>query len=278
MGDSRGTEPGATTGVSTSDRLLAVFGLFTLEEPQWTVEAAADRLELGMSTAYRFFKSLSDAGLITPFVPGRYVLGPAIVQLDRQTRLLDPLIRVAQPVMQRIVVELEVPGVLLLCRLFRKQVMCIHQEYVDRPLSAVSYERGRPMPLYRGAASKAILANLPARTVRAVHDAHHRDMAAAGFPADWTAVKGVLRSLRTGRVCVTAGELDAGMTGIAAPLYNPTGSVDASLGFVLPDSQSGASRVAAISKALDAAARDIDADLARLIGQLSLDGSDQTPS
>ena len=244
--------------MGTSEKLLAVFGLFTLEDPQWTVEAAATRLDLAPSTAYRFFRSLSEAGLISAFAPGRYVLGPAIVQLDRQTRLLDPLIKVAQPVMQRVVRELGVPGVLLLCRLFRKQVMCIHQEFVDRPSSTVSYERGRPMPLYRGAASKAILANLPARSVRAFYEAHGEAMIAAGFASDWNTVKIALRRLRSNRIVVTAGELDPGMTGIAAPLHGPDGAVDASLGFVLPDDESDPERLKLICAALLSAAQAID--------------------
>lgn len=36
--------------MSTSDKLLALFGLFTLEEHEWTVEAAAERLGLAMSS------------------------------------------------------------------------------------------------------------------------------------------------------------------------------------------------------------------------------------
>ena len=257
-----GRRAGAATRVSSSDKLLAVFGLFTLDEPEWTVDAAAERLNLASSTAYRFFRSLSDAGLISAFATGRYVLGPAIVHLDRQTRLLDPLIKVAQPIMQRVATEIRVPGVLLLCRLFRNQVMCIHQEFRDRPSSVISYERGRPMALYRGAASKAILAHLPARFVRGFHEAHRAEMSAAGFAPEWEGVKAALRRLRSNRVCVTRGELDAGMTGIAAPLHNAQGTVDASLGFVMPDSEEKSGQVALVSAALSAAAAEIDAQLA----------------
>jgi DNA-binding IclR family transcriptional regulator len=236
--------------MSSSDRLLEVFSLFTIEEPEWSVEAAAERLGLATSTTYRFFRSLSSAGLISAFTPGKYVLGPAIVELDRQARLLDPLMKVAQPIMRQVVEELDLPGVMLLCRLFRNQVMCIHQEYVDRPLSTVSYERGRPLPLYRGAASKAILAFLPARFVRSFHETHRDEMVAAGFAPEWGQVKVALRRLRVGRVCVTAGELDVGMTGVATPLRDLDGTVNASLSFVLPDSERTAERVDEIAAAL----------------------------
>ena len=45
----------------------------------------------------------------------------------------------------------------MLCRLYRNQVMCVHQETTPVPPDfAIGYERGRPLPLYRGAASKII--------------------------------------------------------------------------------------------------------------------------
>ena len=45
--------------MTTSDRLLSVLGLFTIERPEWTVEEAANELQLAASTTYRYFRSLS---------------------------------------------------------------------------------------------------------------------------------------------------------------------------------------------------------------------------
>ena len=133
--------------MTTADKVLSVLALFTLERPEWTVEEAATELQLPISTAYRYFRSLSVAGLIVGFTLGRYVLGPAVTQFDRQMRLHDPLITKAQPVMKRLARLAPDHGVVLLCRLYRDQVMCVHQESVERPDFAISYERGRPMPL-----------------------------------------------------------------------------------------------------------------------------------
>ena len=83
--------------MTTSDRVLAVLNLFTLEQPEWTVEGAAGALNLAISTAYRYFRSLTKAGLLVAHTTGRYLLGPAIIQYDRQIRLHDPLITAAQP-------------------------------------------------------------------------------------------------------------------------------------------------------------------------------------
>lgn len=74
-----------------ADRALAVLGLFTLEEPVWTVEAVARRLGLSSSTAYGYVRSLVDAGLLVAARSGRYTVGPAVISLDRLTRRHDAL-------------------------------------------------------------------------------------------------------------------------------------------------------------------------------------------
>jgi DNA-binding IclR family transcriptional regulator len=219
--------------MSTSDRLLSVLGLFSVEQPLWNVEEAAAALGLAVSTAYRYFRSLSEADLITSFTNGRYVLGPAIIKYDRQLRLLDPLISVSAPIMQRLAPILPPDCLLLLCRLYRDQVMCVHQEYAKMPNFAVSYERGRPMPLSRGAASKVILANLPARFLKGFH-ARHADEMRERIGADWPQVRARLREIRSQGVHVTQSELDPGMMGVAAPLFEPAGAVVGSVSVVLP--------------------------------------------
>jgi DNA-binding IclR family transcriptional regulator len=208
-------------------------GLFTIERPQWTVEESAQELGLAVSTAYRYFRALSNAGLVTSYSNGRYVLGPAIIQLDRQLRLRDPLIGVATPVMHGLTPLLPHNCLLLLCRLYHEHVMCIHQEYEQLPNFPVSYERGRLMPLSRGAASKVILANLPTRFLRAFHARHAADLRER-LGADWGEVRAALRNIRAAGVHVTQSELDAGMMGIAAPVFAADGAVIGSISIVLP--------------------------------------------
>ncbi len=251
--------------MNTSDKLLSTLGLFTLAEPEWTVEDAARRLGLAVSTTYRYVRSLNDAGLIVTYAPGRYVLGPAIIALDRQARLLDPLIRTATPVMRRVVEDVPGPCVLLLCRLFRDSVMCVHQEPRDRPDWAVAYERGRPMPLHRGAASRPILANLPARFVRAYHRDHAADMAALNLGPDWDDVKRTLGAVRRAGLLVTHAELDPGVTGIGAPILGPDGTAIGSLALVLRHGPDLAARIAAAGPPLRAGAAAVTGGMVALV-------------
>lgn len=217
--------------MATADRVLAVLGLFTLEEPVWTVEAAARRLGLSSSTAYGYVRSLVDAGLLVAAGSGRYTVGPAVISLDRLTRRHDALVGAAQPAMRRLA-GLGGGGVVaLLCRSFRLKVMCVDQYSTGRPGFAISYERGRPMPLYAGAASKAILAHLPPRTLRRLWSAEAGTIAGAGLGADLPAFRRTLRELRRQGVVVSRGEIDAGLVGVSAPVF-AGGEVAGSLGAV----------------------------------------------
>ena len=60
------SEPFERESRSSGDRLLMALALFTIERPQWAVEAAAETLGVSAQTAYRYFKQLTGAGLITP--------------------------------------------------------------------------------------------------------------------------------------------------------------------------------------------------------------------
>ncbi len=102
----------------------------------------------------------------------------------------------------------------MLCRLFHDRVMCMHQVMGRGPQEPVSYERGRLMPLYRGATAKIILAHLPTRTLKSLfaHDA--AEIAAAGLGKNFDAFRNALATLRRAGVCITHGEVDPGRTGI----------------------------------------------------------------
>lgn len=210
----------------SADRLLDVLKLFSAEEPIWTVERAAPALGVSLSTAYRYFRSLVKAGLLDPLGEGgTYVLGPAVLELDRTIRLSDPILQAARPTMLRLASEAGGSAVVLLCRLFQGQVMCIHQERVPGETRPVSYERGLPLPMFRGAASKVILAHLPPRQLKRI-----LDRTGDGAPTEGReGLKESLRAIRRTGLCISHGELDPGTTGLGVPVFSPRGQVVGSL-------------------------------------------------
>lgn len=209
--------------MTTSDRLLMVLDLFDLEKSDWSVEEAAKALALATSTTYRYFASLTASGLLAPFAAGRYILGPTIIRYDRLLRLTDPLISAAQPEMQRIAQIEPKKTVVFLCRLLGTRVMCVAQASHGNPAFAVGYERGRLMPLFRGSASKAILAQLPPRQLRVLYGRDPASFADAGLGATWDSARDALRQIRVDGFVVSNGEIDSGMRGVSVPLA-PEGS------------------------------------------------------
>lgn len=247
--------------MNTANRLLAVLNLFTVEKSEWTVEEAAREIGVSVSTAYRYFKDLSKVGLLDPFSGGKYILGPAVIESDRKIRLTDPLIKVGRPAMQRLVARSGSAGVALLCRVYRNCVMCVHQEAAVLPENAVGYERGRPMPMFRGASSKVIFANLPSRTARWFFERFPDEIAAAGLGSTWETIRSNLRRIRRAGLHVTRGEVDDGRVGIASPVFGPDRDVIGSIAMAIPDCEATPQFIANISALVEAAAREIDASL-----------------
>jgi DNA-binding IclR family transcriptional regulator len=247
--------------VNTANRLLGVLGLFTVEKSEWTVDEAAKEIGVSISTAYRYFRDLCKVGLLDPFSGGKYILGPAVIENDRKIRLTDPLIKVGRPAMQRLVDRSGSMGVALLCRIYRNCVMCVHQEARVLPENTVGYERGRPMPMFQGASSKVIFANLPSRTARWFFEKYHEEIAAAGLGSDWDTIKVNLRRIRKAGLHITRGEVDSGRVGIAAPVFGPERNVIGSIAMAIPQSEATPQFLANISALVQAAGREIDAGL-----------------
>jgi DNA-binding IclR family transcriptional regulator len=253
----------ARLGVSTtnSEKLLSLLMLFADRSDARSVEDLARELDVPNSTIYRYVKALSDVGLMVAISAGSYILGPSIIMLDRQVRLSDPLVNSAERVKSRLFKKLPGPGVVLLCRLFRNSVMCVDTAEIGKIGFDVSYARGRGLPLYRGAASKAILAHIPLRNVRARFDTEPDQFTRAELGSDWKTVKVSLRKIRENAVVVTHGEVDRGAVGVASPVLGPDEQVIGSLGYVTREEKASHKRIREICDAIKAGAEEIQRNL-----------------
>lgn len=249
---------GSKRGPTSADKVLGVLSLFSAERPVWSPERAAVRMRVSLATGYRYFNTLVAAGMLEKLNRNRYVLGPAIVELDRKVRAADPVLKLAQPVMERLLRRLREPAAILLCRYYRQKVMCIHQETNRSGEPVSSYERGALRPLFRGATSKVILAHLPPRAVVDLWRDHRREIVAAGMGPGFEDFKAALRALRREPVNVSSSEVDAGRTGIAAAIFDSSGRVNGSLSIVLLSPPANKRAVARLTMAVQAAARELE--------------------
>ncbi len=218
--------------MSSADRLLGILSLFGERKTVWTVEGIAATLEVSNSTAYRYVRSLCDAGLLDPVHGDGYRLGPAIIEYDRLIRLSDPMLAAATPVLQRLQAECGRNTMTFLSRLYRETVMSL-LEVSGENAPQISYERGRPMAMFRGATSKIILAYLPRRTLRRLFDRHGDEIRAGTEVGDWAAFLSLLKDLRRAGHCIARAEIDPGCLGVAAPVFDRDGAVLGSLSVVV---------------------------------------------
>jgi DNA-binding IclR family transcriptional regulator len=214
-------------------RMLSVLDTFTERAPIWTVDGIAAAFGYTRATAYRYVGELCDAGLLTRVARGAYALGPRIIELDRQMQRSDPLLQVAAGVMHGLL-RPDYGQVVLLCNLFRDEVLCVHQVAQDATL-AVSYTRGRPMPLFRGATSKVILAALPERRLTRLFLDHRDEIRKAGLGRTREEFLAALKTIRRQGYAITRGEVDPGIVGIAVPQFGGEGAVLGSLSIVFSE-------------------------------------------
>jgi len=254
---------------SSQDRLMRLLELFSRDgKNDWSVDEAAAELGLSASHTYRYFRTLSGAGYISAFTPGRYVLGPAIIALDRKMRIGDPMIQAAKSVMTEMLVPAPTGCIAILCRYFREQVMCVHEEFTTRFKQDVSYERGLPRPLYQGAASKVILAHLPLRQVKAYYEAMPAEFERFHLGSNWTEVKQVLRGLRSQPVVMTAGELGQSAAGISAAVFDDK-RVIGSISLVVPAAEASDEVKARLAPVVAAAGQTMSQAMATLASHSS---------
>ncbi|WP_411879687.1 IclR family transcriptional regulator [Polaromonas sp. YR568] len=239
--------------MASTNRMLRILGLFRLERPVITPEWLMQELGVSRASVYRDLGQLAAAGMLERVADRGYVLGPMVVELDRQIRLADPLLEAAGELPGKLAEQ--TGGTVLLCRFHGSKVMCIHQVKGKNPALSVSYERGRAMPLYRGATSKIILAYLPAAQLKQLWASERKTLAAAGLPDDYAQLGKVLRGIRETGHCITEGEVDPDAVGFAVALRDGEHLLG-SLSVVMPAaSLTVASRKATLARLQSAAGR-----------------------
>lgn len=217
--------------MSSPARVLAILELFTHERPIWHPDAINEQLGYTRATGYRYVKELVDAGLLQKLSAGRYALGAKIVELDYHLRHSDPVLLAAAPVMDALAAQTGLDAVLT-TMFGQDQLVDTHRASLTGSSLQLRYGRGRPRPLFKGAAPKVILASLPRAAQQRIHDAHAAAAAAAGLGDSWKAFRDYLQGIRAQGYYASFGELDDGVGAVAVPLSHADSDVTASLALV----------------------------------------------
>ena len=204
--------------MSKTAKVLQVLRLFGGGRKRLRATDVAQLLGVAPATAYRYVADLEAAGFIESASMGNYVLGPAIVELDREIRINDPLIAASDEVMRTL--SERSGATVILSRLHGQRVVCVSEMRGRFGPTTVSYERGRAMPLYRGATSKVVFAQMSESEIVAIAKADPAGLRKAGLPSSQVALVRYLDAIRAQQVYATAGEVDAEAMGWAVPIHH----------------------------------------------------------
>ncbi|WP_321857341.1 IclR family transcriptional regulator [Paraburkholderia tropica] len=218
--------------MSSITRLLSILEMFSDARPFLSAEDVGTELDCSIPTAYRYVRELVEAGLLVRFAGGDYGLGPRIIKLDYHLRMSDPLLAAGQPVMREL---REHSGFdIVMSRWYGTELVDTHRETHDASLD-LRYGRGRPRPLFLGAAPKVILSTFPKAKLAILFDQYAGDIAKSGLGTTLDDFRASLLRIRRAGFYLSKDELEVGVSALASPLFtDDSGEAVGSLAMIVP--------------------------------------------
>ena len=204
-------------GTNSLERMLSVLAAFNDDRLEWTPDELISHFGFSRPTLYRYLKILTDAGLLASLPPGRYMLGPRVVEMDYLLRMSDPLILAGSDVAEALAMRFE--GTALLMRWYGNRLVCVHNATApNAPM--VNLMRGKPMEMRRGSTVRVIIAAMPRRKALPLVQRLLEDFSDTGIGNNTEAVFDALREVRRRGFATSTGEVMPGITGTSAPILD----------------------------------------------------------
>lgn len=161
-------------------------------------------------------------------VGGRYELGPAVFRLATEILSRRRLSSLLRPYLDELVARSGETA--FLCVIDREAGLATYVDCVESPqMVRYTVRVGTARPLYGSAAGRMLLAHQPAAWCEAYLGRTPLAPLTTRTVTDPRRLRGILAEARRERVTVTMGEVVPDAGGIAAPVFNRDGTVDAAL-------------------------------------------------
>ena len=196
--------------VSAVDRALVVLATLAQQGRPLTATELLGKTGLSQSTLYRQLISLKRWGFVLE-VEGRYAPGPLSLQLALGFDMASHLAQQARQEMQMLAQQSQESVGLVVA--VNGQAICIDM-IESRQALRCSFEKGRSVPLEKGASAKCLLAHMSEAAVSA-------SLGAPSAEPDQkrSELLAELGAIRKAGFVVSDGEVDAGVWGVSAPLF-----------------------------------------------------------
>jgi DNA-binding IclR family transcriptional regulator len=252
--------PPSTYAVQSLERAASLLRSFSAAEPELTIGDLARRSNLPRSTVHRLVVNLMRLGFLARDSRSeRYRLGLLLAELGTIALSRMGLREKARPFMERLA---EQTGEVV-CLAVIERNRSVYVEVVEgRHGLRLRATVGGSAPLHASATGTVLLAYMPEAEVRRV-------MVETGLPKltprTITQIEPLLERLvaiRGRGFSIDEGESEEGLTGLAAPVRSPGGSVEAALVIAGPGARVLADRARRWAPVVVAAADEISAALA----------------
>lgn len=247
---------------STADRALDILGMFDEAKPTVGASEVADHLGVARSTAYRYVQSLVQSGFLEEAETGRFRLGRRILQLATIARRGLGLAEVARPVMRRLCADLG--ETILLTRLAGPAVVCLEREEASTRRVRISYERGQVLPINAGASAFVLLAWLDAEHLEEILRTAPLERFTSRTLTSPVALKRRLAETAKQGFGLSQCELDENVLGVAAPIQDADGVVQAAISMAALTARVPNNRLPQVVCKIRAGAEEISGALALL--------------
>jgi DNA-binding IclR family transcriptional regulator len=246
----------APVGVLT--KVLAIFELLDRNPDGLQLKSISAQTGLNKSTAYRFLAHLEQAGYLVRDLTGAYLIGPRLVRLGSNSTYQATIRKVSRPAMETLWCKTD--ETVNLGTLDRGEVLYL--EVIESAHSfRLSSQAGMRRPLNVTALGKTLLAWLPIATrdeLLAACKVNKRTPHSIVNPAEMLAELG--RIQRRG-YAIDNEEVEPGACCVAAPIFDSSGQIAASISVSGPVTRMNRARISDIAIDLKAAADEISAGL-----------------
>src|ERR1700730_4270896 len=183
-----------------------------------TVGELAGALKVPVNTVYRLVRTLEMGGLVDRSHRPYVSLGLRFMDLGmaKQRQVIRELGPVALPILESLTGATGETSLLVMPTGAR--AICILSVEPTRAIR-LSYQPGRVFPVYAGASGKVLLPWLPAQLVETALAQGDGQLLATGEILTAAGLSEEVESIRDAGSCVTHGELDAGVSAVAAPIF-----------------------------------------------------------
>jgi DNA-binding IclR family transcriptional regulator len=217
--------------ITALQRGLRLLGLFAATEKGLSASEIAKLSALPASTVHRFLANLESAGFLNCDGNGAYQLGIACVSLGQAARGQLDIRRVSLPHLQELnrrtreTVHLTV----------RHALSAVYVEKLDSPEPLRIHSRiGASVPLYCTAVGKVLLAHMPEAELEKILDQLEMKRLTANTVGNLQELQTQLQRVRRSGYACDLEEHEAHIRCIAAPIWDHTDSVNASLSVTGP--------------------------------------------